>query len=120
MSGISTDHLRGMARDLLADMSGETSTEAFRGEQFDRGLACVHFPTGRGGLGLKPDAQAVVDEELANGGRQYHNLAVNPIGIGMGMPTVLAHGTDEMKDRLLRPCFTGEEIWCQLFSEPGA
>ena len=120
MSDISTDRLRGMARDLLADMSGEASTAAFRGEQFDRGLACVHFPAGRGGLGLKPGAQAVVDEELANGGRQYHNLAVNPIGIGMGMPTVLAHGTDEMKDRLLRPCFTGEEIWCQLFSEPGA
>ena len=120
MSDISTDQLRGMASDLVADMPAGAGMVAFRGEQFDRGLACVHFPAGRGGLGLKPEAQAVVDHELAAGGRQYHNLAVNPIGIGMGMPTVLAHGTDEMLDRLLRPCFTGEEIWCQLFSEPGA
>ncbi len=121
MSRISTEQLRGLTRDLVADMADpEVDMVAFRGEQFDRGLACVHFPAGRGGLGLEPQAQAVVDAELAECGRHYHNLAVNPIGIGMGMPTALAHGTEDMQDRLLRPCFTGEEIWCQLFSEPGA
>ncbi len=120
MSEISTDQLRSMTRELVADMGGDADMAQFRSEQFDRGLAVVQFPPRRGGLGLEPDAQAVVDDELASGGRNYHNLAVNPIGIGMGMPTVLAHGTEEMKDRLLRPCFTGEEIWCQLFSEPGA
>ncbi|MCY3560273.1 MAG: acyl-CoA dehydrogenase family protein [bacterium] len=120
MSDIGSDRLRDMARQLLADVPVEADMATFRGEQFDRGLACVHFPVGRGGLGLEPEAQAVVDEELAAGGRRYQNISVNPIGIGMGMPTVLAHGTDEMQDRLLRPCFCGEEIWCQLFSEPGA
>ena len=120
MSDFGTDRLRDMTRELLADMPSDADMAIFRGEQFDRGLACVHFPPGRGGLGLEREAQAVIDDELATGGRQYHNLAVNPIGIGMGMPTVLTHGTEEMKDRLLRPCFTGEEIWCQLFSEPGA
>lgn len=121
MSDISTDELRHMTRELVADMAGEDiDMISFRGEQFDRGLACVHFPEGCGGLGLARKAQAIVDAELAEAGRHYHNLSVNPIGIGMGMPTVLTHGTIEMKRRLLRPCFTGEEIWCQLFSEPGA
>ena len=121
MSEINHEQLRSMTRDLVADMSGdEVDMVAFRGEQFDRGLALVHFPSGHGGLGLEREAQSVVDAELAAGGRHYHNLVVNPIGIGMGIPTVLTHGADEMKDRVLRPCFTGEEIWCQLFSEPGA
>ncbi len=121
MSEISHEQLRAMTQDLVADMSGDDVDMAtFRGEQFDRGLACVHFPPGRGGLGLERGAQAVVDDELATAGRHYHNLAVNPIGIGMGMPTVLTHGNEELQDRVLRPCFTGEEIWCQLFSEPGA
>jgi len=44
----------------------------------------------------------------------------NPIGLGMGAPTLLAYGTERQLDRHLRPLFTGEEVWCQLFSEPGA
>ena len=42
------------------------------------------------------------------------------IGLGMGAPTIATHGTDEQKAKWLRPLFSGEEIWCQLFSEPGA
>src|SRR5690606_27955686 len=42
------------------------------------------------------------------------------IGLGMAAPTILAHGTEEQKRRFLRPLWTGEEVWCQLFSEPGA
>jgi alkylation response protein AidB-like acyl-CoA dehydrogenase len=93
----------------------------FRGAQFDHGLALVHFPEGYGGLGLNPRMQAIVNDEIAKHARTtYDDLAVNPIGIGMGMPVVLTHGSEAMKKRLLRPNFTGEEIWCQLFSEPGA
>ena len=91
----------------------------FRGEQFDRGLAVVQFPEGKGGLGISPKSQTVVNEELRKASRFYHDLNVNPIGIGMGMPTLLAHG-DESLHHLLRACFTGEEVWCQLFSEPGS
>jgi alkylation response protein AidB-like acyl-CoA dehydrogenase len=47
-------------------------------------------------------------------------FARNPIGHGMGAPTVVTHGSEAQKARYLRPLFTGEEIWCQLFSEPGA
>ena len=121
MAEISEDQLRQQARDLLADVDPAEATQfEFRGAQFDRGLARVDFPEGKGGLGLSPKAQTVVDEELRQGGRYWHDLNVNPIGIGMGGPTVLAHGSEEMHHRLLRPMFTGEEIWCQLFSEPGA
>jgi len=47
-------------------------------------------------------------------------LVANVIGYGMVAPTLVTHGTTEQKSRFLRPLFTGEEIWCQLFSEPGA
>ena len=107
------------ARALL-ERSGQFVSDqfAFRGAQYDAGLAWVHFPQGRGGLGLGRGQQSVVDDVLRAGGVPYHDLLVNPIGIGMGAPTVLAFGTEEMHATLLRPIFTGEDIWCQLFSEP--
>ncbi len=96
-----------------------TSATAFLGAQYDAGLAWVHFPEGEGGLGLPPKLQTTVNTRLAKAGAPspYYR---NPIGYGMGAPTVVAHGTEEQKQRYLRPLFTGEEVWCQLFSEPGA
>lgn len=91
---------------------------AFRGAQFDAGLAMVHFPEGRGGLDGSRGQQAVIDDLLRARGIRYEDLRINPIGIGMGAPTVLMYGDDELKDRHLRRIFTGEDIWCQLFSEP--
>ena len=121
MAEVSEDQLRHKVRDLLIEVDPAEATQyEFRGAQFDRGLSRVDFPIGKGGLGLSPKAQTVVEEELRSGSRYWHDLHVNPIGIGMGAPTVLAHGTEEMHHRLLRPLFTGEEIWCQMFSEPGA
>jgi len=119
---ITDEELRERTRALLAQVHpDQVDRVRFRGAQFDHGLAWVHFPEGLGGLGLAPGAQRVVQEELRRGAKTfYQDLAVNPIGIGMGAPTVLAYGTAEMKRRYLRPIFTGEEIWCQLFSEPGA
>ena len=91
----------------------------FLGAQFDLGLAWVNFPEGRGGLGLSPILQKQIDEAIADAGGP-NAWARNPIGHGMGAPTVLSHGSDAQSERYLRPLFTGEEIWCQLFSEPGA
>jgi alkylation response protein AidB-like acyl-CoA dehydrogenase len=91
---------------------------AFRGAQFDAGLAMVHFPEGCGGLGLTRDRQVVVDDALRVRGVQYEDLRINPIGIGMGAPTVLTYGSDDLKSQHLRRIFTGEDIWCQMFSEP--
>ncbi|MEU9885100.1 acyl-CoA dehydrogenase family protein [Sphaerisporangium sp. NPDC051011] len=107
------------ARAFLAGHAPEVLSPAeFLGARFDAGLAWVHFPEGLGGLGLPRGWQSVVDREFAGTPQQdYGKLA---IGLGMAAPTILAFGTDEQKKRFLRPLWTGEEIWCQLFSEPGA
>jgi alkylation response protein AidB-like acyl-CoA dehydrogenase len=92
---------------------------AFLGAQFDAGLAWVHFPEGHGGLGVSPKLQKLVNERVLEAGGPHPYLR-NPIGYGMGAPTVVMHGSEDQKRRYLRPLFTGEEVWCQLFSEPGA
>ena len=89
------------------------------GEQFDRGLAWVHFPVGAGGLGGSPADQLHALRRLSKLGAPSA-IGRNVIGYGMVAPTLVAHGTDEQQTRFLRPLFTGEEVWCQLFSEPGA
>jgi alkylation response protein AidB-like acyl-CoA dehydrogenase len=114
---ITDDALIARARALL-DSADQADQFAFRSAQFDAGLAWVHFPDGKGGLGLNRARQVTVDQVLRDGGVRFHDLTINPIGIGMGAPTVLSYGTEEMHERYLRPIFTGEEIWCQLFSEP--
>jgi alkylation response protein AidB-like acyl-CoA dehydrogenase len=114
---LTDDELADRARQLLKGVDPHDQF-GLRGAQYDQGLAWVHFPEGRGGLGLSRGKQAVVDQVLRDAGVEFHDLMINPIGIGMGAPTVLKFGSEEMHDRLLRPIFTGEEIWCQLFSEP--
>ncbi|MEU8193792.1 acyl-CoA dehydrogenase family protein [Microbispora amethystogenes] len=86
--------------------------------RFDAGLAWVHFPEGLGGLGAPRELQAVADRELR--GTPDNQPGRIGIGLGMAAPTILAFGTEEQKRRFLRPLWTGEEVWCQLFSEPGA
>ncbi|HUE59093.1 MAG TPA: acyl-CoA dehydrogenase family protein [Acidimicrobiales bacterium] len=96
-----------------------TPDRDFLGAQFDAGLAWIHFPVGYGGLGVSRKLQARVNDRLRQAGAP--NLAArNAIGYGMAAPTILTMGSDEQKSRYLRPLFTCEEIWCQLFSEPGA
>jgi alkylation response protein AidB-like acyl-CoA dehydrogenase len=105
---------------LVADLPpGTTPPQQFLGEQFDRGLAWLHFPPGAGGLGLTPRDQQHAQSRLNAAGAPVAGLR-NPIGYGMCAPTIATHGTAEQKERYLRPLFTSEEIWCQLFSEPGA
>ena len=109
-----------LADDLLAAFPpADTDPKVFLGEQFDRGLAWVHFPEGHGGLGLNPKLQKTINERLYAQGAP-NPMYRNPIGHGMSGPTVVAWGSDEQKQRYLRPLFSGEEIWCQLFSEPGS
>lgn len=90
----------------------------FRGARFDAGLAWVHFPKGHGGLGLRPELNRRIEERL----RQAGAKAQNPASFFMALagPTIVTHGSEDVKKRFLRPMFTGEELWCQLFSEPGA
>lgn len=96
-----------------------TPDREFLGAQFDAGLAWVHFPEGYGGSGLSRTLQSSVGDRLRKAGAP--NLgARNAIGYGMAAPTILTMGSEDQKKRYLRRLFTCEDIWCQLFSEPGA
>ncbi len=109
-----------LVEDLLREHPpATTEPEVFWGAQYDRGLAWVHFPEGRGGLGLDPQVQELVDDHLRAAGAPS-NLYANMMGVGMAGPTLVAYATDEVLERHLRPAFACEEIWCQMFSEPGA
>ncbi|MDB4823755.1 acyl-CoA dehydrogenase family protein [Acidimicrobiia bacterium] len=94
--------------------------QEFWGKQFDLGLAWVQFPEGSGGLGLNPKYQLQITEKLRNEGISQQNRIANILGVGMGAPTIMEYGTPEQIQKYLRPMFTAEEIWCQLFSEPGS
>jgi alkylation response protein AidB-like acyl-CoA dehydrogenase len=79
----------------------------------------VHYPFGCGGLGADPEQQRVVEDLLAAADAPS-SYPLNPIGLGMVGPTIAHHGTDAQRSRYLRPLYAAEEVWCQLFSEPGA
>lgn len=104
---------------LAAADPATTDYTEFRGLRYDHGLAWVHFPEGYGGLGVAPELQRRVEDRLRKAGagspasREF-------FGLTMAGPTVVTHGSEELKQRLLRRMFTGEDAWCQLFSEPGA
>ena len=85
-------------------------------ELADAGYVVPHWPR-PWGLDADPIHQLLIDDELARAGVRR---PVNPIGIGWAGPTILYAGTKEQKDRYLWPMISGEEFWCQLFSEPGS
>jgi alkylation response protein AidB-like acyl-CoA dehydrogenase len=82
----------------------------------EAGYVAPHWPR-PWGLDADPIHQILIDEELKRAGVARPS---NQIGIGWGGPTILHGGTQEQKDRYLMPLLAGEEIWCQLFSEPGS
>ena len=95
-----------------------TDAVTFRGARYDLGLAWVHFPEGFGGLGVRPELNKVVERRLRQAGAPPQDPTT--FFMALAGPTIVTHGSDEVKRRFLRPMFTGEEKWCQLFSEPGA
>jgi alkylation response protein AidB-like acyl-CoA dehydrogenase len=89
----------------------------WQGRLAEGGLAGVTWPTEYGGQGRGPIEQVVVQQEIARAGVPG---ILDVIGVGMLGPTIIAHGTDEQKARYLGPMLHGDEVWCQLFSEPAA
>jgi alkylation response protein AidB-like acyl-CoA dehydrogenase len=89
----------------------------FQRRLYEGGWAAVHWPPEYGGRGATLMQSAIFFEEL---GRARAPLAANVLGILLGGPTLMAWGTSEQKDRFLGPILSGEEIWCQGFSEPDA
>lgn len=114
------DLRRRVAAFLAEHDPASTDHMEFLRARYDAGLAWVFFPEGHGGLGYPRSLQAEVDELFAAAGAPDNNPGRIGIGLGMAAPTILAFGTDDQKNRWLKPLWTGEEVWCQLFSEPGA
>ena len=113
--------LRAAVRAFCAEHDpAATPRAAFLSARFDAGLAAVHYPVGHGGRGLPRALQSVAEEEFAKAGAVRPDDRRNVIGLGMAAPTIIAFGRDEQKSRWLKPLWLAEEIWCQLFSEPGA
>jgi alkylation response protein AidB-like acyl-CoA dehydrogenase len=83
----------------------------------ERGWAGLSWPTEYGGAGATLVEQAIFYEEVARAGAPS---VANVLGLAMGGPTVIAHGTEEQKQRYLPPILSADEIWCQGFSEPDA
>ena len=118
---VTPERLGQRVRDFLAGHDPATGPRLeFLRARFDAGLAWVHYPPGLGGLGLPRAMQSAVDAAFAAAGAPSNNPERIGIGLGMAAPTILAFGSDQQKKRWLRPLWTGEEVWCQLFSEPGA
>lgn len=113
--------LRRRTAELLSAYPPATTDRLdFLKARFDAGLAWVHYPEGLGGLGAPRSLQAVVDAALEAAEAPDNDARRNGIGLGMAAPTILKYGTQEQKQRFLRPLWIGEEVWCQLFSEPGS
>ena len=83
---------------------------------YEAGLVGSDYPKAYGGGGHE-GFQRIASQEMSRAGVPY---LINVIGLGMAAPTILHHGTEEQKRRFLPPLLSGEEIWCQGFSEPGA
>jgi alkylation response protein AidB-like acyl-CoA dehydrogenase len=82
------------------------------------GYGAPLWPKEYGGLSGEPWMQQVVREELNR--YRLPTAGINILGVGLAGPTLIAHGTDEQKSRYLQKILTAEEVWCQLFSEPGS
>jgi alkylation response protein AidB-like acyl-CoA dehydrogenase len=89
----------------------------FQRRLYEGGWAAVHWPPEYGGRGATLTQSAIFFEEL---GRSRAPLPANVLGILLGGPTLMVWGTAEQKERFLGPILSGEEIWCQGFSEPDA
>jgi alkylation response protein AidB-like acyl-CoA dehydrogenase len=82
----------------------------------DRGLVVPHWPE-PWGLDADPELQLILEDEMKRAGVRK---PINPIGTGHCGPVLVVHGNEEQKQRHIPPMLTAEEMWCQLFSEPGA
>jgi alkylation response protein AidB-like acyl-CoA dehydrogenase len=88
---------------------------AWQRKLHDAGWAGISWPKEYGGRGATLIEQAIFSEEMV---RAKAPSPANVLGLVMGGPVVIAHGTEQQKERFLEPILSGEEIWCQGFSEP--
>jgi alkylation response protein AidB-like acyl-CoA dehydrogenase len=104
-------------REPEGDLAGFEFRRAWQRKLHEAGWAGVSWPREYGGRGATLVEQAIYNEEMV---RAQAPSAANVLGLAMGGPTVIAHGTEEQKRRYLEPILSANEIWCQGFSEPGS
>jgi alkylation response protein AidB-like acyl-CoA dehydrogenase len=90
---------------------------AWQRQLAEAGFVGLTWPKEYGGQGLGPLEQVISNQEIARAGVPG---IIDAIGVGMLGPTIIAHGTEEQKQRYLAPMLHADEVWCQLFSEPAA
>lgn len=103
--------------DLAAGRPDVELHKAWSRKLHDAGYVGLTWPKEYGGHGLPPTYQAIYYEETARAGAPGH---IGVIGLNMAGPTIVSWGTPEQKARFIPPLVSGEEIWCQGFSEPGS
>ena len=99
----------------LPELDEVAESKDWQGRKAAHGWACIHWPAEYGGRSASP-IERVVWQQEEGAYAQLSNLFV--VGHGMAGPTLITHGTEAQKQRWLRPIVSGEEVWCQLFSEP--
>jgi alkylation response protein AidB-like acyl-CoA dehydrogenase len=115
------DELRGWldanrpGREPEGDEAGFEFRRDWQKKLYEAGWAGLSWPKEYGGRGASLVEQAIFNEEIV---RAQAPQMANVLGLAMGGPTVIAHGSDEQKERYLQPILSAEEIWCQGFSEP--
>ena len=107
---------RSLNRRIDSD-KGLAIAKEWQAKKADAGYACMTFPEEYGGKGSSPIFQVIYDEEEE---RYDVPRSFFAIGLGMCAPTMIAYATEEQKQRFVPPMVRGEEVWCQLFSEPAA
>jgi alkylation response protein AidB-like acyl-CoA dehydrogenase len=99
------------------ELAGAAAARDWQRRIHEAGFAGISVPREYGGQGRAPELDRVWRQEVV---RYEIDLGVFSVALGMVVPTILVHGTEEQKRRFLPPVLRGEEVWCQLFSEPGA
>ncbi|MGH7024391.1 MAG: acyl-CoA dehydrogenase family protein [Caulobacteraceae bacterium] len=105
----------GAANSLLDDPASMDEAKAWQRKKAEAGYACITWPKALGGGGGKAWQSVIFGQEEAK-----VDTPGNPFAIGLGMcvPTVMTAGNEADKERFVRPAVLGDEVWCQLFSEP--
>ncbi|MFW6074362.1 MAG: acyl-CoA dehydrogenase family protein [Chloroflexota bacterium] len=117
------DQFRAHVRDWLAanmpkqKLRTMAERQEWHRQLYEAGFVGMGWPTEYGGRNARPMEQAIVAEELAKANAP---AGVNQLAISIVGPTLIHHGTDEQRQRYLKNILTGEELWCQLYSEPNS
>ncbi len=102
----------------LGETRGIARARAYRSALAQAGLSGLSYPTELGGQGLDPEYErrfSAIAKDSVPG-----EAAMLGIGLGMALPTIATYGSPELQRRFIPPGLRGDEVWCQLFSEPGA